>query len=343
MGAKTDTGYLDGLRALAAFWVLAAHCLIWGGYSGPIPNAKIAVAVFMVLSGYLMALTAKDFAQPSEWRRFYLRRFFRLAPVYYLVLAALALSPWLREGLAAWERFPPGTYYAPDRADFGLGNLALHASFLFGVSPQTATNTMLPDWSLSLEMQFYAVFPALWLAVRRWGGLRVAAALALPCLVFWVAHRHEWHDPAFLPLQLPYFLAGVLAFEARSDLKLAAPALILAAFEAPTFGSGFLFVPLAVGVIVALDRGLLRGLRSLLANPVNKVAADLSYGVYLVHLPLIAIAGHFRPPLWLLGLTVLLGSVALSWLLHYAVERPAIGLGREIAFKPRGRREEAPT
>ena len=325
-----DTGFLDGLRALAAFWVLTAHCLIWGGYGGVIPNAKIAVAVFMALSGYLMAMTAKDFTQPAEWGRFYLRRLFRLAPLYYLVLAVVAFSPWVREGLSGWGRFPAGTYYAPDRADFSLTNLLLHASFLFGLSRETATTTLLPDWSLSLEMQFYAVFPALWLAIRKWGGLRVCAAVALPCLALWAQQRPAWHDPALLPLQLPYFLTGVLAYLARADLRLTLPAVLLAAFEAPYLGAGFLIVPIAVAVITALDRGLLPPLRRALSNPAMRLGAGISYGVYLVHIPLIAAFGFLRPPVWALWLLVAPASIIVSFGLRRLVELPGISLGQRL-------------
>lgn len=326
----SDTGYLNGLRAVAAFWVLTAHCLIWGGYRGAIPNAKIAVAVFMVLSGYLMALTAKDFSVPAEWRRFYLRRLFRLAPLYYLVLAVVALSPWVREGLSAWARFGPEDYYSPLRADFSWPNLLLHASFLFGLSPKTATSTLLPDWSLSLEMQFYAVFPALWLAVRRFGALRVCALLALPCLLIWATARLAWHDPALLPLQLPYFLAGVLAYEARRDLRLAALAVALSLFEVSIFGLGSAVVALTAAVIVLLDRQSAPLIRRVLDNRHMKLGADLSFGVYLVHPLFIAAFGFLHPPLSALWIGVAAGSLSLSFALHRLVERPGIAWGRRL-------------
>ncbi|MGZ4971449.1 MAG: acyltransferase family protein, partial [Limisphaerales bacterium] len=48
-------GFLDGLRGGAALWVLVAHCMIWGGWYGvPVPSPKIAVDIFMVVSGFLM-------------------------------------------------------------------------------------------------------------------------------------------------------------------------------------------------------------------------------------------------------------------------------------------------
>lgn len=328
-----STGYLDGLRAFSALWVLVAHCLIWGGYEGFIPSAKLAVAVFMILSGYLMAHTARDFTQVGEWSRFYLKRFFRIAPLYYLVLVFVALSPWVREGFGLWQRFDPGTYYSPDRADFSPANLALHFSFLFGLSKHASTSTLLPDWSLSLEMQFYAVFPLIWLAIQRWGAARVCAALGLASAVVWVLARRDWHDPAFLLLQLPYFLAGIALHESKRHQSLAVLAVICATFEAVLYGPSSLVLVLTVAIIFLLDRVPAPYLRRPLDNPVMKFGGDVSYGIYLVHGLFIAVGGLFHLPLWALVPFVLCGSLTLSYGLHVVVERPAIAFGRALVLK----------
>jgi hypothetical protein len=104
------TAHLNFFRGVAALWVLSYHCVIWSGAaaSNPLPDAKLAVDVFMVLSGFLMAhtVTLHETAEPMEraanWVRFYARRFFRLAPVYYLALAGVFLiEPAFRDGYQA--------------------------------------------------------------------------------------------------------------------------------------------------------------------------------------------------------------------------------------------------
>ena len=46
-----EFAFINLFRAIAAFWVLAAHCMIWGGWYGvPLPSAKIAVDLFMMIS-----------------------------------------------------------------------------------------------------------------------------------------------------------------------------------------------------------------------------------------------------------------------------------------------------
>ena len=51
--------FINVFRAGAAYWVLCAHCMIWGGWFWlPLPPAKSAVDLFMMISGYLMAANA---------------------------------------------------------------------------------------------------------------------------------------------------------------------------------------------------------------------------------------------------------------------------------------------
>ena len=91
--------FINFFRAIAAFWVLLAHCMIWGGWYGiPLPSAKIAVDLFMVISGFLMASTNIDKNGSSmlldfrSWIYFWIKRFFRLAPAYYLSLFLAIIS-----------------------------------------------------------------------------------------------------------------------------------------------------------------------------------------------------------------------------------------------------------
>ena len=48
-----------------------------------------------------------------------------------------------------------------------VADLLSHLTILFGLIPGHTASSGLPDWSLSLEMQFHAVFPRVYLAARR--------------------------------------------------------------------------------------------------------------------------------------------------------------------------------
>ncbi len=95
--------YLDGLRGIASFWVVVSHVMMLTGWMVPVMSwGTLAVDLFMILSGFLMTYQAltREADEPLDslgtWVRFLLRRFFRLAPVYYLLLfIALLLGPRL--------------------------------------------------------------------------------------------------------------------------------------------------------------------------------------------------------------------------------------------------------
>lgn len=319
-----ETGYLNGLRALAAYWVLVAHCFIWSGHPAWFPTPKLAVCIFMILSGYVMAYTAD-----GDWRAFYLRRIFRIAPLYYGVLAMALATQLLANGYRAWGVMPAASTYLV--SDASLANVLSHLTFAFGLSPHTAATTGLPDWSLSLEMQFYIVFPLISMAMLRWSPERVAIALAIICLPIWAGLRSAYPDPSLLPLQLIYFLAGILLCQARGRPALAALAIMLSAFEVGIYGPTGLIVPAIAALIASLDRLPLNRVRRLLDNAVTKEAADLSYGVYLTHGFFIAAGGLVHASVWLLIPVTLVGATSVSYLLHRLIERPGIALGRRLS------------
>ena len=151
---------LDTIRAFAVFLVLIAH---WGPYFSPhtvpalikdvlIPNGLFGVNLFFVLSGFLISgiLLKEKIANEGHQGRtikvFYIRRFLRIFPIYYLVIfIAYALNPGVREYI--W-------YYV------GYSSNILPAKVLFD-SPLVHT------WSLAIEEQFYLIWPWLLIFVNR--------------------------------------------------------------------------------------------------------------------------------------------------------------------------------
>ena len=229
-------GFLDGIRGGAALWVMLAHCMIWGGWYGvPLPTPKIAVDIFMVVSGFLMVYQyrRRQSVEPMDsWRtavRFWLRRFFRIAPVYYLLLVILLVF-WnaYADGLttlqqAAPERWSKPSIYDPAHYHVGWWNTSVHATFLFGLLPKYAFSNMSPDWSIGLEMQFYALFPLLFFSFRRasWVAVTVMALVLSAGCNRWFAHlpgivpgsHGLFAEPSFLLMKLPLFIIGMLSGE----------------------------------------------------------------------------------------------------------------------------------
>src|SRR5262249_21988845 len=145
---------------------------------------------------------------------FWLRRSFRIAPLYYLLLAAaLIAGPSIGEMRDAIAQLWPHTATSPNRyRDQSLANILAHVTFSFGVLPRYYFATPLPDWSIILEMQFYLLFPFLMLMVARIGGPVAGAMALLGCAVVEVIFRgyvHQFEMPSFLPLKLYVFFIGM--------------------------------------------------------------------------------------------------------------------------------------
>jgi len=377
--------WLDGLRGAAALWVFLSHVQILSGmrWTPILSWGGLAVDLFMMLSGFLMAHhyrlreAREPWAAPATWATFWTRRWFRIAPLYYLLLVvALALGPWIglhRDAIAAvW----PGTATSGLRyTDQSITNLLAHASFVFGVLPDYAFRTALPDWSIGLEMQFYLAFPFLMLSIARFGMLRaglgvMAACLALRALLPGFFNAFEM--PAFLPLKLYVFVLGIwIALSrgraAKGGMRLplaVATAVCLAVFAMDRSSESVGRLLLVVALFYLMDDGSLPAsaalrrpvltARRLLAAPLSRFAGDTSYGFYLVHLlVLIPVAGWLAGHPEYLALPVfarfvlcagIAGALSLSvaWLLFRSVETAGIRAGKRALNTLRQRRAMTP-
>ena len=156
---------MDGVRGIAIALVVAGHTLapVYGtaGYSG--------VAVFFVLSGYLItSILVREHARTGRisLRAFYARRARRLLPALLVYLVAgVVLGTVFNPGYGTVANAWPALFYVANlnrMYEFGdLGGLLRDGGFA-------------PLWSLSIEEQFYLVFPMILIALLAWLGGRAA-------------------------------------------------------------------------------------------------------------------------------------------------------------------------
>ena len=111
---------------------------------------------------------------PVSWRAYFIRRFFRIAPLYYVVIAY-------------------AVYFGPDRPDYPV-TLFLHLSFANMFFPPFANDILSIEWAVAVEWGFYVIFPMLAILARSPAGL---AAVPLDRRS-WIPHarRAERRDPA---------------------------------------------------------------------------------------------------------------------------------------------------
>ena len=288
---------IDGLRAIAVGAVVLFHAGVWprGGFVG--------VDVFFVISGYLItALLLREHAQTDriDLLAFYARRVRRIFPAAVLVvLVTLALSAVLLT--------PPDLEVVANSAAaaavFGA-NLFFRAVTGGYWSADAESMPLLHLWSLSVEEQFYFLWPALLLAVLRWRPRWLVpglAGLAIASLAYaeWLLQR----DPtaAFYVMPARWWelaVGGLIAASPASGrcralvwgglaLTVGACALPLVRFP----GLGALPAVAGAGALLwAVHRGQDLGLPGRLLRSAPMVGLGLvSYSLYLWHWPLLAL------------------------------------------------------
>ncbi|MGL4724356.1 MAG: acyltransferase family protein [Scandinavium sp.] len=377
--AKNWSPELEGMRGVASLWVFLGHIALLVNCKIPIIAVpKLGVDLFILLSGYLMAknyIERQDKEPWSAWqtiKTFWMRRYFRIAPLYYVMLfIALVSGHFMGEmRQIIGEAFPSTVTETSRYSDISFMNLLTHVTFVFGDLPQYAYNTALPDWSIGLEMQFYLLFPFIMLLTMRWGfattlvvlmGLVAVGRYLLPGMY------EAFPMPSMILIKLHMFIAGMLMAEAVRQRRLL---FVLLALLAPVVSAImnirmdsvqiFFEAFMIVGMTGVLWRYQQPGIvakvfsvpRWLLSHRLFTWLGDVSYSVYLLHLlivmPVIAfllnhspIAQHSSGARYLLTVGICLPIVyLLATLLHRYIEMRGIDLGKRI-IKNRAANEKA--
>ena len=164
---------LDGLRGVAVLLVLLFHTL-----TPPFVGGFVGVDIFFVLSGYLIcALLLREWQKTGRvsLARFYMRRFLRLMPTLWALLAVVLV-------LLFW-RYDHDTFLKARRE--ALWALCYVSNWVRALGKGGEMNFFAHTWSLGIEEQFYLFWPAvLYFCVTRGGArrtLQVALALAFGC------------------------------------------------------------------------------------------------------------------------------------------------------------------
>ncbi|MFY4788443.1 acyltransferase family protein [Aliarcobacter butzleri] len=363
--------FINLFRALAAFWVVIAHCFIWSGWYGFILNPKIAVDLFMIISGYLMTANAfyKHSTEPLNLNenkiKFWLRRFFRLAPSYYFSLfLAVILSQYFLEGYHELQNISPEKWkntiiYNPLRIDYSIENVLLHLTFLFGLHPAWSFSTFLPDWSLSLEMQFYLIFPILFTFLGTKNLLKKSLLIGIGCFIMgvFIKKYFGYYEPSLIIIKLNYFIVGILSFyfinnkiEDKGKIIFLIVVFSLVSMDM-SYGYQLILLPIILLLFIYLGKNEKLSneennfFKILLESKFIKFTSDMSYAVYLFHGFFISLFGLIISNIqkyYILQLNervffMVVFVVTLSYLFAYVIfifiEKPGINLGKIVIAK----------
>ena len=321
----------------------------------PVPGGFIGVDVFFVISGFVItSMLHRDKVRFGRIRfgQFFLRRFKRLTPALALVVTVTMI-------ISIFVLSPLGSQQVA--ASTGIGAMLLFANFVISRNTggyfdgSSQLNPLLNTWSLSVEDQFYLVFPVVialgWYLARRGRRYRLAPILLITTLGlssfalallgsfdltfrgsnlvlgFYSPITRGWEFAVGALLSLVLTTKAIRSQRLLTVLGILGSTMLVASLwlinESTPFPGIWTLLPVA-GTLLLLLAGSQKctpTYRLLAARPCVMVG-DWSYSIYLWHWPLIVFAGVIWPG----NSTAILLSVAISFapalMSYYWVEQP---------------------
>ena len=339
---------LDGWRAISVLLVVLAHflCNRCPDLLSPIPGLSNALSqagalgprFFFVISGFvicrLLILEEKRYGSVSL-KGFYYRRAFRILPPLLTYLATVALL------------IPAGLIHETWKA------IATSCAFLFDRNSAPSSWFVGHTWSLSVEEQFYLLFPSLWVLVpARWRNRAAIAAFLFSILLVLVFLAPPFNRGLELRSRIGFAAISLGVWLAINEAKvrrtvahipgfvICLVGLILLATlyrEQVNLGTVLLrgiYTPPAVALILmySLERGKL--LRAFLCCRPMQAIGITSYGIYLWQELFTATPQRYTGRGAFLGYLLPLLCVVIP-LSYFFIEKPAMRMGRSLSQRAR--------
>ena len=333
--------HLDGLRAFAVMTVLLFHFKAYGFDAG-----YLGVDIFFVISGFLVTrLIIKDINEHGKMRfkRFFARRIRRLFPTLAVVCFVTLIIAIIKLDIDKVAGFGKSV----GAAIFSLSNIMFWSESGYFDSG-SETKPLLHTWSLSVEEQFYLVWPAtLALSYKFFhdNALKIASIsafiISVALILIWSFGTFDIRKDStvfyWMPFRIYEFMLGafcILLFQKTAKLGPKAHLVIsgmgmilmLAAMTLPSF---FLFqngpilgaiAGLGAALVILTPGGAIS--QNLLAWQPIRWLGKISYSLYLVHWPLWVFAPEWLKDGGLDWVILTAASIFLTIPLHYLIETP---------------------
>ena len=348
--------YIDALRGLAILGVIMVHTNQYGSPIGSNILSKIismggrGVQLFYLASAFTLFLSFKNRSKKEIFpiRNFFVRRFFRIAPMYYI-----GISYYLfQDGFGS-------RYWLGDQTDISTLNIVSNFTFLHGFNPYWINSLVPGGWTIAVEMTFYAILPFLFSKIKNINqafnffviSLFVNYTLSfLLTKISIVSSERLWNEYLFFyfPSQLSIVALGIVMFfiiiESENIRNISGKSLLIF--------SGLLLFQLLSGIQFAIQNHILFGIVflflglalskykfELIINPIINYIGRISFSMYLAHFAVLhwllvfnyvdyldnSIINYFLRYSIVTVLTMLIATVFYNF-----IEMPFQRLGKEI-------------
>ena len=355
--------YIDAVRGIAVLMVLFVHTLTFMDTANLhhffriiAEQGRMGVQLFYMASAFTLFYSL---SQRSDNFGFFIRRIFRIAPMFYLATIFY---------FVLYSIYPNPNIEAAGLETFTFLNLFSHLTFLHGFSPYWI-NTIVPGgWSVAVEMLFYLLVPIAFILYKKYGANFLYISLASSTALSWIfnytivsvfAYELPKYWPAFLYYnffnQLPIFILGMILYNfitgekksfASIHIILLSSAILFylstvlnkIVYTATFAGSMLLLSALLAYFIIFMSRYSPK----VLVNRVTTYIGKISYSMYLTHFLSIALISHFTKDLFKDGgeitflfsfLLLVLVTVSISSLTYKYIEKPMIIRGNRLIEK----------
>jgi peptidoglycan/LPS O-acetylase OafA/YrhL len=372
--------FLDALRGIAVLGVVTVHVLkfiVHTTNSGILyrlsGEGARGVQLFYIVSALTLFLSlhsSQYLGKVGETLKYSLRRFFRIAPMFYLMLIIIGFFTFIY----------PLDFFSYVKTD--ILNFVSSFTFINGFFPDYINNIVPGQWSIAVEMLFYILVPILFIRIKNLEGAKKAflysiifttlIELILPI----ISPNLNGGDLQFalfatLPIQLPTFILGFVSFfliynkdgkKESADKKtiidtikylfavtlIAEIIFIIVKFALLKTIDTSLTTPriyIESVILVCLVISLANGYFSILKNKLFQFFGKISYSLYLTHFLIlmlisrtalyIAMAKHMNIYVeyaFLFVLGTIIASV-ISYITYILIEKPGQELGKYVSKK----------
>ena len=317
----------DILRLILAVLVFFAH---WNTLtSQDISNqlfhlSGYAVHMFFIVSGFLIFWS---FDANQNKKHFYIKRFFRIFPLYAFLII---LQTLFFIGFSDGSTFEVIKYFIANI--FFLNFLAPSVGSTLSSLEVNAINGSL--WTLKNEVVFYLIVPLLFMFYKKWGGYILLILYSLS-VVYMFAVDYLGMEKLLVqfPAQVRLFMVGILLyilfdkFNKNNIYLLAIVSLILLIFLKDNTYFNYILYPFCIGFMMIFLVYFVKNI---------KVNFDFSYSLYILHFPVIQLALYFEinPTNPIISFVVLFAVILVfSYFSEKYIEKRFIKIGREIVKK----------